>query len=98
MFQSFEEFTVADSPCIEQCDAFISKHGLHVAVVIDHLCFKCGSASEYGQMRAMLEFPPPPPPNFFRGMLAMRSGKGEENKRVRLAQNGGFYLVPTVHP
>ena len=59
MFVSFEEFTVAAAPFIQQCDAFIAKHGLHDAMMIDHLCYKGGSASEYEQMRAMLEATPP---------------------------------------
>ena len=59
MFSSFEEFTAAAVPFIQQCDEFIAKHGLHGGVVVDHLCFKSGSASEYDQLRAMLEATPP---------------------------------------
>ena len=58
MFDSFEKFTVAATPFIQQCDAFIAKHGLDGQVMVDHLCFKCGSASEYEGMRAMLEVAP----------------------------------------
>ena len=59
MFSFFEEFAVVATPFIQQCDAFISKHGLHGKVMVDHLCFKCGSASEYEQVRNMLEATPP---------------------------------------
>ena len=47
MSTSFEEFTAAAIPFVHQCDAFIAKHGLQGAVMVDHVCFKCGSASEY---------------------------------------------------
>ena len=59
MFHSFEEFTLAATPFVQQCDEFIAKHGLHGQVMVDHLCFKCGSASEYERMRSMLEATPP---------------------------------------
>ncbi len=59
MFRSFEEFTLAATPCLEECDAFIVKHRLNGAVMVDHLCFKCSSSSEYDQLRLLLESNPP---------------------------------------
>ena len=58
MFSSFKEFTVAAASSIQQCDAFIAKHGLGGEVMVDHICFKCDSASEFEQVRAMLEASP----------------------------------------
>ena len=36
----------------------VSKHELQGAVMVDHICFKCGSGSEYEQVRAVLEASP----------------------------------------
>ena len=58
MLGSLEELASAAAPFVQQCNAFIAKHGLHGAVMVDHLCFKCGSAAEYEQVRTMLEATP----------------------------------------
>ncbi len=59
MICSFEEFTEKSLPYLKLCEQFITKYGLEGEVVVDHICFKCASASEYNKMRIFLEADPP---------------------------------------
>jgi len=59
MIRSYEEFVENSLPYLQLCEQFIAEHGLERKVVIDHICYKCRSSAEYGQMRAMLESNPP---------------------------------------
>jgi predicted metalloenzyme YecM len=59
MFSSYDEFIAASSPYLEYCSAFIALHKLEDEVTADHICYKCCSAEEYDQLRALLEVYPP---------------------------------------
>lgn len=55
----YEEFVENSLMYLQLCEQFIAKYGLGGKVIVDHICYKCGSLAEYERMRAMLESNPP---------------------------------------
>lgn len=59
MFDTLNDFARSAIPYLELSDRFIERHQLGGRVVVDHICYKCDSASTYESMRTMLESDPP---------------------------------------
>jgi len=59
MIRSCEQFVEDAQPYLRLCEQFLAQYGLEDEVVIDHICYKCKSATEYQKMRSLLETSPP---------------------------------------
>ena len=59
MFKLYQDFKRDSATYLELCDQFMGRLNLHERVVVDHICFKCGSSEEYNQIRNVLETDPP---------------------------------------